>query len=550
MKYNWDKTEIDISKVRGGKAVCPKCSHTRKHKNDLCLSVDITKGVFNCHNCGYKGTALEFEKKQYVKPLPRLTKVGSKILTYFENERRISNNTLLRFKITEAVEWMPQFNAEVPVICFNYYRDEELINIKFRGPEKSFKLAKDAELIFYNLDAIKDEKEIVITEGEIDCLSFHESGIYNVVSVPNGASKGNQKLEYLDNCWQYFENAEKVYLAVDNDDAGNSLKEELARRLGKEKCFLINYPEGCKDANEVLLKFGKAGVKELIANAYEYPLDGEITVSEMSDSVGDLFYNGYPKGKKAGIIGFDELLSFEPGQLTMVTGIPGSGKDEFVNALTVGLSKNHGWKWGIFGFEEPPKVTITKLIEKHADKAFEFRKDTDNRITEFEFAKGLMFVDDNYKFINTDEVDVTIDAIIEKAIQLVKRYGINGVVISPWNCLEHKIPFGYTETQYISEALSKLISFLKKYGVHCFLIAHPTKVSKDKVTGKYEIPTLYSISGSANFFNKTHNGICIWRDFNSSKVAVYVQKVKWSWLGKVGHCLFNYNTLTRQYIPA
>ena len=233
----------------------------------------------------------------------------------------------------------------------------------------------------------------------------------------------------------------------------------------------------------------------------------------------------------------------------MITGIPGSGKDEFVNNITVGLAKNAGWKTGIIGFEEPSEITVTKLIEKHSNKSFAFRKNSFQRVSNEDFEKGLLFVDNYFKFMNADEMDVTIDGIIENAKQMVKRYGINCLVISPYNCIEHKIPFGYSETQYISELLSKLISFLRKYHVHCFLIAHPTKIQKDKQTGRYDVPTLYNISGSAHFFNKPHNGISIYRDFVTNNVDVYIQKIKWSWLGKIGFCSFNYDTFTRQYLP-
>lgn len=547
---NWEKHGIDISKVRGGKTTCPKCSHERKNKTDLCLSVDFKTGLFNCHNgCGFKGSAANYEKpkKEFQKPIARLEKLSPKTLKFFEETRGIENNTLLRFGITESLESMPGIESKVTAICFNYLRNEELVNIKFRGPKKSFKMSAGSELIFYNLDSIKDESCVVIVEGEIDCLTVHQCGFYSVVSVPNGASKGSQKLEYLDNCWQEFEGKEKIILAVDDDEAGRSLREELARRLGKERCLQIVYPEGCKDANEVMLKHNRTAVAYMIDNATPWPIEGVLGMDEMFNTVVDYYQNGYPEGARAEITGFDELLTFAPGQLTTITGIPGSGKDEYMNWVMTRLSKNHEWNWAVFGFEEPPEVHVTKLIEKFTGKSFGFRKNLDQRVNEKEFEYGVFMVDKYFHFVNTDEVDVTMEGIIDKAKQLVKRYGIKGMMINPWNWIEHKIPKGYNETQYVSEVLSKLLFFLKHYGVHCFLIAHPTKMMRDRNTGKYEIPTMYSISGSAHFFNKTHNGICVWRDFETNTVDVYVQKVKHPWLGKIGFASFSYDTFTRQY---
>jgi twinkle protein len=539
---------IDLKgKVSGNiKSICPKCSHERKNKRDLCLSVDIDQGLYHCHHCGWKGKVFERVKKEYVPPVPRLEKLSKKSLEFFES-RGISNNTLLRFNVTEAREWMHDFGREVPVICFNYYRAGELVNIKFRGPKKSFKMAKDAELIFYNLDALQDENTAVIVEGEIDCLTFHECGIYNVVSVPNGATKGNQKLEYLDNCWGVFEGIEKVILAVDSDEAGRLLREELARRIGKEKCYTVEYGEGCKDANEVLLKYGRQAVAMLIENAREWPIEGVKTMDDIYPTVSDWFEHGYPKGAATGIEGFDRLLTFAPGQLTVVTGIPGHGKDEFMNWVMTSLSKNHYWPWAVCGFEETPEETTTKLIEKFAGKSFAHRVNPYDRVTVTQYEAGIGFVDRYFSFINTEDIDTDIDGILNIAELLVKKKGIKGLYINPWNWIEHKRHMGQSETEYVSDVLSKIIRFAKKRGVHVFLLAHTTKMQKDKNTKKYEVPTLYSISGSAHFYNKTHNGITIYRDFETGMVDVYVQKVKQSWLGQTGFSSYTYNTLTRQY---
>lgn len=541
---------IDLKRKTKGtiKTTCPACSESRKDKKDPCLSVDIDEGLFNCHHCDFKGRVFEKKQKEYIKPQPRLEKLRAELIAWFEKSRGISNNTLLRFGITETNEWMPQQNENVPVICFNYYRGEELVNIKFRGKNKSFKMAKDAELIFYNLDALQDQQTAIIVEGEMDCLALYECGVYNSVSVPNGASKGNAQLDYLNNCWQQFENLKKIIIWTDADEAGYSLREELARRLGKERCFRVSQVEGCKDANDVLLKHGQEKVKECIDNATIWPLDGIITMDEMYEDVCSYYEYGYPGGVGLNITGMEDHIQLMPGQLTTITGIPGSGKSEWADYMMANVAKLHKWSWAICSFENQPSAFhVTKLAEKVTGRAFGKRLATNDRMDMEDFNYGISVIDQYFHFININEVDVTLDGILEKAKELVQRKGIKGLLIDPWNYIEHHIPKGYTETQYISESLTKIKSFSIRYGVHVFLIAHPTKIQKDKSTGKYDVPTLYNISGSAHFFNKTDNGICVWRDFVTNTVEVHVQKVRYSWLGKVGMSTYDYNLNTRQY---
>jgi twinkle protein len=540
---------IDLKRKSSGqiKTTCPQCSETRRNKKDPCLSVDIDSGVYNCHHCDFHGRVFEKKVKEFVKPQPRLEKLNKKLLEWFEIDRKISNNTLLRLNITEGREFMPQLSGEVNVICFNYYRDQELVNIKFRGPKKSFMMAKDAELIFYNLDAITDEDTAIIVEGEIDLLSMYEAGVYNVVSVPNGASKGNQRLEYLDNCWEHFKNKTKVILAVDDDEAGRALREELARRLGKQKCWMVEFPEGCKDSNEVLVKHGKTALAYMVENARQWPLEGIMAMEDIFPTVKDWYENGYPEGVSAGVRGYDHLNRFSEGMLHVVTGIPGHGKDEFFNLLMANLAKNHSWPIGVCGFEETPAVTTTKLQEKLVGKSFDRRKDPSNRIGPAEFDWSISVIDELFHFYNTDEAELDVDGLLEVATSLVQRYGIKMLYFSPWNCIEHKRPDRISETEYVGLVLSKFKRFARMNGVYVVILAHTTKLQYDKKTGKFEVPSLYHISGSANFYNMVDFGTVVYRDFESGMVDVYVKKAKQSWLGQTGFSTYSYNTLTRQY---
>jgi twinkle protein len=190
------------------------------------------------------------ERPAYKKPEQKgNAKLEPRALAWFAS-RGISQKTVEAMKITEGKEWMPQKNGLANTVQFNYYRNGELVNTKFRTGDKCFKLCSGAELLPYNIDAIKGTTECIITEGEMDALSFYECGRHDVVSVPNGA---NANLSYLDDYIDdYFDDKETIFIASDTDTKGVLLRDELLRRFGPERCRVLEYGEGCKDANEHL----------------------------------------------------------------------------------------------------------------------------------------------------------------------------------------------------------------------------------------------------------------------------------------------------------
>lgn len=499
-------------------AVCPKCSSDRRKKSQKCLSVNLDKGVWNCHHCQWTGS---LHKKTYALPAwENKTDLSDKLVEWFL-KRNISQATLVSLKITEKKEWMPQVNGERNVICFNYFREGKLVNVKYRDGEKNFKLFKDAELVFYNLDSMKDAKECYIVEGEMDCLTLVQAGVRNVVSVPNGASKGANNMQYLDNCHSYFESLEKVYLLTDNDEPGEKLAQELARRIGIEKCLRVDLG-AFKDANEMYCTTGKLD----LSNAKLYPIEGVFDVSSHWEAVLNVLKYGFPKGwKPRGSLG--NLVSFHPGYTTIVTGIPGHGKSEFMDQVLIQLCIDYNLRGGFFSPENrPTELHIIKLIEKIVGKSAW-------KMNELELRRVRDFLDDRVFWIYPQE-GYDLDTILEKCRQSVLRYGINWYLIDPWNKLEHQ--YATSETKYISECLDKIANFNHKNGTHCFLIAHPTKMKFDQAAGRYEVPGLYDISGSANFYNKADIGMTVYKENTADTFQnkVYVQKVKFKYWGAQG----------------
>lgn len=529
-----DKKEytIDVHKNGENQMTCPECSPTRKKKTDKCFSFNLNKGAGRCNHCGIvlvenkpfepKRTQIEFKRPKLVE----VSKYTEKYLNYFKT-RLISEKTLLELKVGEAVEWMPKARAEIPIIQFNYFRNGELINIKSRGKNKDFKLFKDAELIFYNLDASIDNENIIIVEGEMDVLALYECGFKNVISVPNGAGLGNINLEYLDNCIDSFSDNTKFILALDNDKAGHNLQNELARRLGFENCSKVTFKD-CKDANDCLIKYGIKITIDCINDAKEYPIVGVFNANDIIDNIYDFYNNGLPKGVGIGMAEFDNYLRFQEGYLTTITGIPGHGKSEFLDFILCRLNISHDWKFALYSPENHPlELHFSKFAEKISGKPFE----GNNRMSPLDLKQMIDYHSNNFFFINPEN-DFGLENILDSVRQLVRKKGIKGFVIDAWNKLDHK--YTTNETKYISEQLDKIVRFCELNKVHCFLVAHPTKIRKDEKSGLYEIPNLYSISGSANFYNKTANGITVYRNYKEFTTEVYVQKVKFKHWGETG----------------
>ena len=529
-----DKKEYEVLATKQGEnaQTCPVCSAERRKKLDKCFSFNLLKGAGKCSHCGVvlvekKDFAPKRTQIEYKRPLFKSGSKYSPDLIKFFNARKVSEKTLLENKVTEGLEWMPQFNAEINTIQFNYFRNGELINVKYRGKNKSFKLAKGAELIFYNLDCTIHNNTIIIVEGEMDCLALYECGFKNAVSVPNGATLGKINLDYLDNCIDSFSPDTKFILAVDNDAAGLNLQNELARRLGAENCTYVRFKD-CKDANECLIKYGIQGVTEAINDAKEFPIEGVFNASDIEDEILNFYNNGLPKGSGIGMAEFDMYLRFQEGYLTTITGIPGHGKSEFLDFILCKLNISHDWKTALYSPENHPlELHFSKFAEKITGKPFEGM----NRMSPADLRQMIDYHAKNFFFINPKE-NFTLDNILDSVRSLVRKKGIKAFVIDAWNKLDHQ--YTTSETKYISEQLDKITMFCEKNKVHCFLVAHPTKISKNKDTGLYDIPNLYNISGSANFYNKTANGLTVYRNYETGQTEIYIQKVKFKHWGQTG----------------
>lgn len=564
---------LDIKLTRRGgseKTLCPQCSNARKNKRDKCLSVNITNGDYHCHNCGWKGNVRAHDrshatKKIYEKPPQDVInniQLKEQIISWFAN-RGISQKTLDKFFIFGREEFMPQTSKKESCICFPYFRDGQIVNIKFRDGRKNFKMVKDAELIFYNLQSVGEKKFVIIVEGEPDCLAVYESGFgqeyekeilktdeetgevleyeenklgkWAVMSVPNGASKGDQKLDYLDNCSDWLLGVHEFIIATDNDEAGLSLREELIRRLGVERCKTISYPieecvplpngfkRRCKDINEVLQYLGADVVKNVINNAQFIPIDGVYYVEDIWDSMIANFKKGIQLAPTTNFNEMDLYFRWKKGDINLITGYANHGKTFFILQLMLTKSIWDGWKWAVFSPENyPANDFYDDLIEMYVGKWL-------TNMTEEEYTEAAFFIDKHIFYVYPEDSH-DINSINERFRHLVLKKGVDGVLIDPWNQLDHNQKAYQREDQYLSEQLKDCKRFALLNNICYSIVAHPKNPTMQE--GRIlPVADMYDISGGAMWGNKADQIISYHRpnfheNKNSPEVQIYLQKVK------------------------
>jgi twinkle protein len=543
---NFNQHGLDVGKPQG---TCPLCSSSRKPENRKakCASYDWERGLGTCHNCDSIFQLHTYKRKgkaerDYVMPeIKKVDLVVDKTLEWFKT-RGISKDTLDELKVTTGSEYMPQTGKAENTIQFNYYVGGQLTNVKYRDGRKNFKLYKGAEKVFYNIDNIVGHDYCIIVEGEMDVLALHEAGVTNAISVPNGATLNTNDLDYLDNCIDYFDDMSKIIIAVDSDAPGQALQTELIRRLGAETCFLATFDD-CKDANEYLIKYSAKELLSRITNAKPVPLENVTTFRDIEDEITDFVRNGFKKGFQIGLENFDNIFSTYTKQFITVTGIPSSGKSDFVDQMVVGYNKEYQWKTAFASPENAPTyLHAHKLMRKvwgdMPDKG-DIGGDKWNQVAEH--------VNDNFFFIDMERY--TLESVLRKGAELVKRKGIKCLVIDPFNKVRDVDCTTEDVNRYTMEYLTKIETFAKKYDVLVFIVAHPTKMYKTQ-DGKIEEPTMYNIKGGGEWYDASYHGLLVHRDYEAKTTKVKVLKCKFQNLGENGaEAFFKWEPRSGCFIP-
>lgn len=554
--------------------VCPICTPSRQqnHKKEKKLAVHLKQdnkyGSWRCNHCGEKGYLTDENglSKQKVKPLLKRTNKKSistsdAFVKWIWDNRKISVQTLNYFKIEMTMETFlsirgpEKFKGKYvkrKAINFKYFKDNILINVKYRDEYKNFKMETGASKILYNLDAIKKSDWCIITEGEFDSLAYHEAGIYPVTSVPNGVTITDEEkehyektgkleiishinMEYLDNCIEDFENKNIIYLATDDDPAGVKLREELARRLGKDRCRYIKFSrwkksdgEPCNDPDDVLIHHGKEVLKDTLEYAEGYPVDGVITARDCLEDIEYEYDHGIKMGIPCGYKKLDPHFRWVKGWLYIGNGFPREGKSTlWLNFAAISAWK-YGWKWGGYMPENyPVRFIYEVLVEIITGKSIS--EEYGNRISKERLKKTVNeFINEHFYFYDSPK-SMTPEDILDKEQKLIHRYGIDGVIVDPWKNLRHNRG-SMTLDEYIQNKLNDQVKFTISNNIVKIISHHPPTPDEYKNT-ELQCPSPFKLIGGQVWFSTTYSMIAAHRrrggGLSNTLTEIHVQKNKY-----------------------
>lgn len=261
--------------------------------------------------------------------------------------------------------------------------------------------------------------------------------------------------------------------------------------------------------------------------------DGLRTVEDFQGDVLALYDGRIKIAYSTGYSRLDKHYKIRAGELSVVTGWPGSGKSQFVDHVCVNLARKYGWKFAICSFENAPDEHIGKLAEAYI--GLPFHDGPSPRMSKDDLLRALEWVHAHFIFIRADKDSPTIDWALSRASIACRDKGINGLILDPYNEFEHVRAKDVTETQYIAAMLARVKRYATRHQNHVWFVAHPQKPPFQVAD---EAPSLLHISGGAHWANKADCGVSVHRPFEGDKrsrtAEIHVKKVRFRAVGEPG----------------
>jgi twinkle protein len=431
-------------------------------------------------------------------------------------------------------------------VAIPYLADGRVVNHKYRtvAGEKRFYQDTGTTKQFWNLDVLRDaslgDLPVIIAEGEFDALIAIQCGFPRTMSVPDGApaeaigeNADSVKYTFVTDAMKQLADVREIILATDGDSPGVNLMNDLALRLGRDRCKFVRYPRDCKDLNDAFKLYGARGVTATLTRAEWCRVDGIYRMSDLPP-IEDLpvFRLNMPV--------VDDHFRIRPTDLSVVTGIPSHGKSSWLNAIGCQMVLEHDWTVAFASFEQQPQRDHRRNLRTYFHRKRVIYQNEEER------AEADHWIDRRFSFIvPSDEDEVTLEWTLEKARAAIVQHAARLVIIDPWNEMDHVRPRDISLTEYTGFAIKSLKRLARRFNVHVMVAAHPAKQLRDD-QGGFKIPSLYDVSDSAHWYNKPDAGMIVWR--GKDKTIVRVAKSRYhDQIGKPGDIDIRFNPDTNHY---
>ena len=510
--------------------LCPFCHGGSNGKDKRTFALFLNNGTFVCKrgSCGRHGRFEELVKeisgedvkihrmgsqkkseKQFAMPSVQVFDPTEQIYNYFES-RKISRSTVDAMKVGADFEGN---------IVFRFFWNGEDVYHKFRLPRKpkpEEQRKKEwqesgTKAILFNMDNVVFSQPLIITEGEIDAMSLYEAGLTNVVSVPCGVDNN----EWITYCYDWLEKFNTIILFGDSDAPGRRGVDTWTKKLGEYRVLVVNdYPEipgtnpvqYCKDANEILYRFGESALIEMVESADDVKTKGIIRVAD----VPPIDPTKVPRIKTNIPMLDDAIGGLAEGCVTVFTGKSGNGKSTLsglilLNAIEQGytcmaysgelsaglfqewiLAQAAGSDWLSLKWD-PIRGRNVPFVEPQVQQ----------RILEW-LGDRLLLYDNNEQFVDLKQTD----AIISVFTQAARKYNAKLFLIDN---MMTSVADSDDEWRAQAVFINAIKRFATHYQAHVMLVCHPRKTQKGAEITKDDV------AGTSSIVNLCDNAVVIKR---------------------------------------
>lgn len=486
-------------------------------------------------------------------------KLSAAAKDFAKKTRGISETTLAQLGAASGTAYFPRrLERRSEAIFFPYHLGGKRVNWKACAfPEKDFIGEKGGKLCFYNLDRVLAAQpgDVYLVEGEWDLAAMVEAGfpLDRILSVPNGGREKKDDGEGKPGepaGYDYVEQAlhrglgrhRRFIWCGDMDDTGLSLRQDMAHLLGAAKFWFVEWPEGIKDANDMLRADGPEALKELVTEgALPWPVTGLYTLAELPE------LPPIRAWEVPNMPAWRGKVLFAPGTMSVVTGHPGHGKTAVMAQVWADIADKNDIRVAVATFETRAKPHYRRILRTlHAGKL-----ERDMSFEELRYSDA--WINDHYLFMQHPEQTPTLNWLLETAEVAVVRHGARVVQLDPWNRLESQREPRETETEYIGRCLTAIYKFSQDMGCHVQILAHPAKMDGPR---KGSPPELDDIAGSKHWDNRVDQGLVVHRPklFDEgqrcTEAVIYHKKTRFDELGHPCKLKINFNLANGRFEDA